>query len=288
MGSQIDESTSIQADSAAFHPEIGYSKIGDKFHQLRHARNTLNQASYKTFIPGINMSFDEGGVASRSRFNPVRQYNKDKSQKFCADFFVLCNNSPRKYFILHCAVYQGKNAENIGIPEEIVKLRSTQKAVVNAIIQRKLGKEPNGIHRLFIDNRYTSACLFVLLLEKFDILCAGMIRSNRVGWPKEKMTLSKSAPRGPTMRTYDKQNKILCIQWMDNKVVSLTSSLEISGDVPVKRRSNVLSLVVYKSLQAYQEGMDGVDPSNQYMERGAGFASKAHYKEWYKTHILPS
>jgi hypothetical protein len=56
---------------AAFHPDIGYSKHGDKCHQLRHLLNTLNEASYKTFIPGIYMSFDEGGVALRSRFNPV-------------------------------------------------------------------------------------------------------------------------------------------------------------------------------------------------------------------------
>ncbi len=127
------------------------------------------------------MSFDEGGVASRLWFNPIRQYNKDKPQKFRVDIFVLCNNSPGKYFILHCDVYQGKNLENIGIPEEITKLPSTQKAVVNSIIQSKIGKDPNGVRRLFMDNRYTSASLFVLPREKFDILCAGTTRMNRVG-----------------------------------------------------------------------------------------------------------
>ncbi len=71
---------------------------------------------------------------------------------------------------------------------------------------------------------------------------------------------------------------------MDNKVVSLTSSLNISGDTPVNRRSgsNLLALTVDKSLEAYQQAMDAVDRSNQYRERGAGFASKAHYKKWYK------
>ena len=92
----------------SFYPEIGTSTIEDKCHQLRHLLNTLNQVSYRTFIPGINTSFDEGRVASRSRFNPVCQYNKDKPQKFCVDFFVLCNNSAGKYFILYCDVYQGK------------------------------------------------------------------------------------------------------------------------------------------------------------------------------------
>ena len=110
---------------AAFHPKTGTSTIGDKCHQIRHALNTLNTASLKTFTPGINLSFDEDGVASRSRFNPVRQYNKDKPQKFRVDFFVLCNNSPQCYFIIHCDVYKGKNEANIGIPAEIHNLPTT-------------------------------------------------------------------------------------------------------------------------------------------------------------------
>ncbi len=273
---------------AAFHPETGTSTIGDKCHQIRHALNTLNTASLKTFTPGINLSFDEGGVASRSRFNPVRQYNKDKPQKFRVDFFVLCNNSPQCYFIIHCDVYQGKNEANIGIPAEICNLPTTRKAVVNAIIQSKLGKDPNGYRRLFMDNRYSSVKLFILLREKFDILCAGTTRVNHIGWPKQMMTMTKKASRGSTLRAYDSRNKIMCIQWMDNRVVSLTSSLQISGEVEVTRRSGseVLHLSVDKALKAYQENMDGVDCNDQYRERGMGFASKSHYKKWYKRQTL--
>ena len=100
------------------------------------------------------------------------QYNKDKPQKFRLDFFVLCNNSPGAHFIVHCDVYQGKNAANIGIPNEIQNLPTTQKVVVNSIIQSKLGKDPDGIRHVFMDNRYACANLFVLLCEKFDIVCA--------------------------------------------------------------------------------------------------------------------
>ena len=105
----------------------------------------------------------------------------------------MCHNSPGKYFILHCDIYQGKNAKNIGIPKEITKLPTTQKAVVNSTIQSTIGKDLNGISQLFMDNRYACASLFVLLRKKFDILCAGTSRTNRVGWPKEKMIISKSA-----------------------------------------------------------------------------------------------
>jgi hypothetical protein len=55
--------------------------------------------------------------------------------KFQVGFFVLCNNSRGKYFIVHCNVYQGKNSENIEIPSEIIKLSTIQKEVANSIIK---------------------------------------------------------------------------------------------------------------------------------------------------------
>ena len=66
---------------ASFHPEVRRSQIGNKVHQLRYSLNCLNVASKKVFVPGLDLSFDEGVVASRSKFNPVRQYNKDKPDK---------------------------------------------------------------------------------------------------------------------------------------------------------------------------------------------------------------
>jgi len=166
---------------AAFHPEVGMSDIGDKCHQLRFAIDKMNLAARRTFLPGPDLSFDEGGVASRSRKNPVRQYNKDKPNKFRVDFFVLSNNNPEKYFIMHLDVYQGKNAANIGIPEQLHNMPTTQKAVVNSILSSKLDMDPNGKRRLFMDNRYSSAALFILLREQCKILCSGTTRKNRIG-----------------------------------------------------------------------------------------------------------
>lgn len=98
------------------------------------------------------------------------------------------------------------------------------------------------------------------------------------------MNLSKADERGTSKVLYDKQNEVLAVQWVDSKVVSCTSTLEVSGKVPVSRRSgaDVLNLEVEKALRAYQDGMDAVDRGDQYREGGGGFASKAHYKKWYK------
>ena len=45
----------------------------------------------------------------------------------------------------------------------------------------------------------------------------------------------------------------------------------------------MLALAVNNNLKADKEGMDGLDRIDQYRETGAGYASKAHYKTWYKT-----
>ena len=71
---------------SAFHPEAGESECGDKCHQLRYFIRMFNYMAKEVFHLGPNVSFDEGGVAMRSRYCPVRQYNKDKPEKFRVDF----------------------------------------------------------------------------------------------------------------------------------------------------------------------------------------------------------
>ena len=58
---------------------------------------------------------------------------------------------------------------------------TTQKAVVNAIIQSNLGNDPDGIRGLFIDSRYTAPQLLIVLREHHDILVAGTTRKNKIG-----------------------------------------------------------------------------------------------------------
>jgi Transposase IS4 len=101
----------------AFHPEDKDLANGreDKCYQLRMAINELNSASLINFVIEANLSFDEGGIACRSRYCPVRQYNKDKPDKFLVDYFILA--SSKNYVIHHIDVYQGKNAANVWIDE---------------------------------------------------------------------------------------------------------------------------------------------------------------------------
>jgi hypothetical protein len=129
----------------AFHPKDKGLGNGtkDKCYQLRLAMNELNAASLSNFVPEANCLFDEGGVACRSRYCPVQQYNKDKLDKFRADFFILAGS--KLYIIYHIDVYQGRNAANTGIDEACISLPTTMKAA-NAVIKSQLGNGCNDVN----------------------------------------------------------------------------------------------------------------------------------------------
>ena len=103
---------------------------------------------------------------------------------------------------------------------------------------------------------------------------------NRVGWSKNLMTPSKNAARRTTLMKYENAKKVLCIQWMDHKVILLTTTLVVLGQTNVNQRNgaNILSLSVEKA-KAYQEGMGRVDRSDQYQEHGSGFEEKTYFKK---------
>eukprot|EP00957_Ditylum_brightwellii_P148771 11326148-Ditylum_brightwellii.AAC.1 len=115
---------------------------GDKCHQLHYAIRKFNFTAKNTFHLGPHASFDEGGTAMLSQFCPVRQYNKDKPDKFRVDFFVLvvC----RDISIYHLDLYPGKNKADIDIGHIIKDILTTQKAVAITIIKSGIANDPNG------------------------------------------------------------------------------------------------------------------------------------------------
>ena len=138
----------------AYHPEDKLKGDGgDKCYQIRNALKTANYAAIHCFIIGKNLTFDEGGIACRSRFCPVRMYNSQKPDRFRVDLFILA--CAMTYVVFNVDVYQGKNPANVEIDESIVDLPTTQKAPMNACLKAKLNLDTNPLARhLRLDNRY--------------------------------------------------------------------------------------------------------------------------------------
>jgi hypothetical protein len=104
---------------AALHPEIVESEIEDMCHQLHAAIQFFNSHTKKTFIPGRYLSFDDGGIASKSRYDPVCQYNASKLDKSCIDFFILANATLGNYFTYHLDVCRGRILQMLLLIEKL-------------------------------------------------------------------------------------------------------------------------------------------------------------------------
>ena len=271
---------------SAFHPEAEKSICGDKCHQLRFFIRKFNEMARNVFSLGPHASFDEGGVAMRSRYCPVRQYNKDKPDKYRVDFFILADAT--HYFIYHLDVYQGRNTSNIDIHPYATCLPTTQKAVANAILKSGIDNDTNGCRYLMMDNRYTPPQLFALMLTNWNIRGVGTCRANRRGFASKELVLDKNAPRGSFVRLVDKRLGMVICRWKDSRILQTVSTIMLKGTEKIQRRkgSKIIEVIVPKDIKQYQNYMGGVDRGDQHRVMGAGFANVAHFKKWYKKAYL--
>jgi len=215
---------------------------------------------------------------------PVRQYNKDKPDKYRVDFFIL--SDAKYYFIYNMDVYQGKNSHNVYIDKRAADLPTTQKAVINALYQTGLDAwSPYGYRHLATDNRYGCCELAAICRDYFRVYITSTSRQKRKGWNKELMTLTKAnTERGDYLLAYDKHNEMICGQWRDSKVVNFVTSVKDLTVGQAKRQigSKKQRFPCPNAVLLYNQTMFGVDKGDQIRMHGGGFARKAHFKKWYK------
>jgi len=270
---------------AALHPDDRKAASmdgSDKAFMLRHALNTLNTAAGNVMHVSKDLTFDEGGTASRHRRNPIRQFNGAKPQKFRIDCFLL--SEAHNYFIHHADVYQGKNASEVNMHREARGMPTTQKVVLNAVLQTRMHQCADGARHLVMDNRYQCPQLASLLLKRYDINSTGTSRLGRVGWDKAIFNIKKSRPKRTMKIALDEVNGALCAQWVDSKVVQACTSILNAkvGEVFRQRGSTREPIPCPEAIIMCQKNMCGVDKGDQIRAHGGGFSSKAHCKKWYK------
>ena len=271
---------------SALHPESGESQCHDKCHQLRYFIRMFNYMARDVFHLGPDVSFDEGGVAMRSRYCPVRQYNKDKPEKFRVDFFIMADAT--HYFIYHLDVYQGKNKANIDISPTLHKLPTTQKAVANAIVKSQISNDKDGSRHIYMDNRYAAPQLFAIMVTNYNVRGVGTCKANRLGYDSEKLQLPNPCDRGTFIRKVDKRLGMVITRWKDSKTLQTVSTVMKGGIGEVSRRTGakIITVPCPNDIIMYQKNMDGVDRGDQHRVIGAGFANVAHFKKWYKKAFL--
>ncbi len=84
-------------------------------------------------------------------------------------------------FVGHIDVYQGKNAKNFGVSNEAATLSTTQNAVINAVLQADISKDPVGCCVIHTDNCYASSELAGRLRTQHNVLINGTTCTNGRG-----------------------------------------------------------------------------------------------------------
>ena len=232
-------------------------EAGGKLRKLKSFLDYFKGRCKSLYQPTQNVAVDERMVKSRHR-SGIWQYIKDKPTKWGIKLWVVADSANGYTFDFD--VYVGRD------PNRELSEHGLGYDVVMKLMQPLLEQ---GYH-LYIDNFYTSVPL-VTDLFRLGVGTTGTISERRRGFPanmKNSKEWAKRKQRG-SMR-WERTPPCLAVQWKDNKVVSMLTTIENANDHfqvnrkqktnNVWRQANIPQPAVIKSYNSY---MNAVDRSDQ-------------------------
>lgn len=232
----------------------------DPLAKVRFLVDHIKKVCSDVYQPFQNVSIDERMVRSKGRFK-FRMYIRDKPTKFGFKLWVLADS--KNGYTCHFDIYTGrKNTEkHQGLAFDVV-IKLTQTLT-------------NQGYHLYCDNFYTSHHLF-RELKGLGILACGTALCNRRNFPEHFKKTVKSwgrkAKRG-NMR-WQRSDDIVTLQWKDNKVVTIVSTIHGAPDAThtlrrVKEDGRFSQKIVRQpvAVRDYNRFMNGVDRSDQLIGR---------------------
>ena len=111
-----------------------------------------------------------------------------------------------------------------------------------------------------MDNWYFNPGLFVHLLQEETNVC-GTVRLNRKGMPPD---FSKKKLERGEIAFYSSTDGLLAMKWQDKRDVKMLSSMHTAEIVNTqKKHRNGEDIIKSQCVLSYDEGMSGVDRSDQ-------------------------
>ena len=226
------------------------------------------------YKPRQHVAIDERMVKSRHR-SGFRQFIKDKPTKWGIKLWVLADSS--NGYTVDFNIYIGRAAGRE------VSANGLGYDVVMRLMTPYFDK---GYH-LFVDNFYSTVILFRDLFDN-GVLATGTILDSRRSFPaalKNSKEWAKGKERG-CMR-WVRDPPCLVLQWVDNKVVSMITTVGTANDhIQVSRKqrnagrwTNIL-VQQPQIFQTYNLKMNAVDRSDQMLST---FNIQRKCLTWWKT-----
>ena len=226
--------------------------------KVRPLVNLLEQRFQAAYIPGKNISVDEGLVKFNGRLS-FKQYMPMKPDKFGIKVWLLADADT--YYVPRFQIYLGKNRTNSDLFRE--------KGLGHYVVWT-LGEPYLDANRhFFFDNFFCSADLMQCLQTRNTYAC-GTVRLNRKDFPADLKRMK--LVRGE-IRTRQSGN-LVATMWKDKRVVSLLSTntapepeINAVEQIVRGRRKRVVPPEAMKKpevVKVYNTGMNGVDVNDQY------------------------
>lgn len=250
--------------------------VDDKLTRIRPIIDHVTTVSTDLFQPYEKIAVDERIVKSKHKYSGIRQFMKDKPVKFGIKLWVLADTLTG--FTCNFFVYLGKKRTEI---------TDLSKGLAYAVVMYLTPEYFNQGYRLFMDSFYTTFNLANDLLKKL-VYVIGAIRQNSSAMPllfKVNDGWEKVAGRGDFR--WHRERNFLTVQWKDCKTVTIISPIHKGCKLSTctrtfKGRTGWKKQCVKQPdcVKSYNEGMFGVDKSNQYLSRYPCYVkSKFH---WWK------
>ena len=251
----------------------------DKLTKIRPLISKLENAFQNVYVPGKNLSIDEGLIKFNGRLS-FKQYMPKKPNKFGIKVWMLADSET--YFVPRFQVYSGKHAKNADENQDendAERARGLGFEVVDY-----LGKPYYNTYRHFyFDNYFSSVSLLQHLLENKTYACS-TLRHNRKLFPADLKNIKLK--RGE-IRTRQNEN-LVCLTWQDKRLVTILSTNvdpqpELFGPLDertAKRKAVPENLRVKPAvISFYNKFMNGVDVNDQYRSY---YPVGAQSKNWWK------
>ncbi|OWZ05992.1 LOW QUALITY PROTEIN: hypothetical protein PHMEG_00021815 [Phytophthora megakarya] len=235
------------------------------------------------------ISFDEGMMPNRSKYNPVRVFMPDKPSKYGTKFYMTC--CAETAYCSRVEIYCGaekQTKKKKTTPE--VTLSVGPKAVVRNITKALFGQPPK---RLIVTDSFYSTVALSLKLLKMKLYHVGTTRIDRLGWCPIQFTQSKR-PKRMARGTYRiaqcrDHPELVALSWMDSKPVNMIAtgcSTQVSS-VERTEKDGSRSVVPCPQLVVdYGKGMGGVDVHDQLRLQRYSIQKCISLRKYYKQLFL--
>ncbi|POM69800.1 Hypothetical protein PHPALM_13889 [Phytophthora palmivora] len=173
-----------------FNPNSDPRAVTDRAWKIRKVVEVLQKTFERGYVAPAHLAFDEAMLPSRSSFNKMRVYMKDKPHKWGTKLVMLC--SAVTAYCIRFEVYCGKKQHSSDAHK--TDMKSGPAAVVrNLLAVFGPDSRMNGMRLVVVDRFYTSVALAIQLLL-MGFYCVGTIMTNRLGYCKGAIEKMKSRP----------------------------------------------------------------------------------------------